>query len=136
MNTPFFIVVNPILAMIFSILFYFIIGNLYDLPIQEAVVIPTGVILFLILVIPCYLLTITFWHFKKKKLAICFFIINILMGFGMTYYLISIHFLRVHFPIEIVKHLVVSFVLVGLISLYCVLGLHYKLIGRSKRVIS
>ncbi|KYG89578.1 hypothetical protein A0U40_12375 [[Bacillus] sp. KCTC 13219] len=132
MNTPFFIVINPIIAIIMAILFYFVVGNVYELPIQEAVAIPMGVILFFILVIPCYFLTIIFLHFKRKKLAIYFFIINILFSFGMTCFLISVHFLRVHFPIEIVKHLMVSFVPIGLISLYGVLAIYCKITGRSK----
>ncbi len=129
MNTSFLIIVNPIIAILVSLLFYFTLGNIYDIPMQETAAIHIGLVLFFILVVPCYLLTIVFWHFQKKRFATYSVAVNILIGLCMTYYLINVHFFRIHFPLEMVILLIISFVPVSLISLYGVFGIYRKVIN-------
>ncbi|MEC1179275.1 hypothetical protein P9B03_12330 [Metasolibacillus meyeri] len=130
MKTPFFIIVNPIIALVISLLCYFALSNIYDADLQETATIHIGILLFFIFVMPCYLLTMLFFHFQKKRLAVYSFVVHIFIVFSAAYYLISTQFLSIHLPIEIVKYLIISFVLVGAISLYFIFGVYYKLLSK------
>lgn len=127
MKTSFFLIVNPIIAIFMSLLFYTMLSSI----VQGAATVHIGLLLFFVIVMPCYVVTIACWHFQKNRWAVYSFFLHIFISCSIVYYLLSKHFLSMHLPLDVVKHLMISFVFIGFISLYGVFISYIKIISRQ-----